>query len=57
MHTSARMARERIIATEVLKLERREALVRHERQARTPSLSRSRDQRQTFGAGAGKEQR
>jgi hypothetical protein len=57
MHEPARMARERIIATEILKLERREALVRSQRQARTSSLVRNPDQRDASAAGIGKEHR
>jgi hypothetical protein len=41
MYQSTRSARERIIATEVLKLERRQALMRSQRRAGASSLSQT----------------
>jgi hypothetical protein len=57
MYAFARSARERIIATEVLKLERRQALVRSQRRAGASSLSPTSHHPGAFTTGSRKEHR
>lgn len=57
MYQSTRSARERIIATEVLKLERRQALMRSQRRAGASSLSQTSHHPGAFTTGSPKEHR